>query len=227
MASGTIKAVPTDDEVIHSNTSQDTFESVVGAKWFQTRYFAFGCGAVSRYHALYAKFNSDASNYIGTLYFDSGSTSGKQTSNRFSIASYSPNSTPDASNTGYYEVYRFPTPEAGLTSNQTYQVLTTKDCVKNGIEEVSTGLTGITAYKSGHNLILRGADLSVTVNAGSYTKICDIPTALRPVGLTTPVGICYVAAARTVGYCFVSNNKLYASCEKAATFTAFQIQYFI
>jgi len=94
-------------------------------------------------------------------------------------------------------------------------------------QTIDTGITGVTAYKNGNLVTIIGTGLSVSVNAGSYTKIIDVPnnkglrTALSPVSY----GICVETNTRKVGYVFYNSHKLYASCAEAITVSAFSITY--
>ena len=68
----------------------------------------------------------------GFLRYDAGNATNITTSSRFGVMEYSPNTTANASTTGYYEAYLFPRPTAGLSANATYYVLTTKGFVLSG-----------------------------------------------------------------------------------------------
>ena len=115
-----------DNAVVHNTGSESTYEEITGAKWFQTRYFAVGKSSVSRYHNVYFKHDGTSSNNNGSIQLDAGNAT-NQTLNRIQFVEYAPKTTPDAGNTGYYEIYRLPSPTAGRTSNGDYSILTSKD----------------------------------------------------------------------------------------------------
>lgn len=62
----------------------------------------------------------------GFIRYDAGNATNITTASRFGFMEYSPNTTANASTTGSYEAYYLPRPSAGLSSNQSYYILTTK-----------------------------------------------------------------------------------------------------
>ena len=75
-------------------------------------------------------FRNSANNTTGFLQLDSGNTT-NQTLNRLAFTEYSPKATADTGNTGYAESYRLPSPDAGLSENASYDILTTKEYFKS------------------------------------------------------------------------------------------------
>ena len=68
----------------------------------------------------------------GFIRYDSGNATNITTTGRMAFMEYSPNTTANTSTSGYYEAYNLPRPAAGLSSSQTYYILTTKNCVLSG-----------------------------------------------------------------------------------------------
>ena len=62
----------------------------------------------------------------GFIRYDAGNATNITTASRFGFMEYSPNTTANATTSGYYEAYYLPRPSAGLSSNQSYYILTTK-----------------------------------------------------------------------------------------------------
>jgi len=82
-------------------------------------------------------FRNSANNPTGFIQLDSGNST-NQTLNRLAFAEYSPKSTADTGNTGYYETYQLPVPDEGRTANASYAIMTSKRHMRS-IGTISSG----------------------------------------------------------------------------------------
>jgi len=77
---------------------------------------------------------------VGLYFYDTGEAT-NVTKGQFLWREYSPNSTADTSTTGKFEAYSLPEVTTGLTSNKTYNILTTKNAIT--VEQGGTGATTV------------------------------------------------------------------------------------
>ena len=120
----------------------------------------------SRYKRLY--FNNGSDTLVGQLTYDSGNAT-NVTSGQFTFDEYSPNSTASTTTTGYYERYKLPVVNSGLSANTTYDILTTKDL---SFSITGNAATATTASKLGTSTVGN----SITpfyLNAGTAT-VCSL-----------------------------------------------------
>ena len=143
-----------DSAVVH-NTGE---EEISGEKKFKNTITLYANG---RYKSIYAK-HTDG-NTAGILYFDAGDATNQSVCSFF-FRQYSPKTTAAKTNTGYYEDIKLPVPTAGLASNKTYYVLTTKTAVTIG-----QGGTGATTAADARSNLSVPADSAVVHNTGTET----------------------------------------------------------
>ena len=131
-------------------------------------------------------FKNNAGNDGGIVRLDFGNAT-NQTSNRMVFYEYSPKSTPDTGNTGYCEGYRLPAPNAGLTADKTYEILTTKNAVT-----VAQGGTGATTLENAQ------ANLGINNKAYRISGIVDHGTTVT-LSMESNYGILFIG--NTTDYC--------------------------
>lgn len=149
-------------------------QTITGKKTFTDQVYM---STNARYKSIAFGRGGDNS-YPGSLYLDMGDNT-KQTVNRFFFRQYSPKSTADTGNSGYYEDIRLPAPTVGRTSSKSYDILTSKTAVT-----VAQGGTGSTSASGARTNLGVPADTDVVHNTGTET-IDGTKTFSASVSITT------------------------------------------
>ena len=124
-------------------------------------------GIVNGYRYNGIAFRNGSNNAGGIVQVDFGNAT-NMTLNRMRFIQNSPKATADTGNSGSYESYWMPAPDVGMSANETYRILTSKDFV------VSGGSVAAGASRT-YNMPLGGAILLVasarTANTAGFSII--------------------------------------------------------
>jgi len=117
----------------------------------------------SRYKRIFSR--NEAGNTFSYMTFDGGDDgSSKIVNPRIGFTEYSPKATPDTGNSGYYESYWLPSPNAARTANVSYDILTTKKLIT-----VAQGGTGASTAAAARTNLGVPADSAVVHLANTET----------------------------------------------------------
>ena len=126
----------------------------------------------------------------------------------------------------------------GLDSTATDKALSAKQgkVLKDamGITEYSTGTPGVYAFRCGNTVVIKGADQNVSISAGGYSKLFDVPDNIpkpKSIGSNAATTFVYGIAAnnttRAIAYTFYASNKIYASSQSAVTVNSWSCEWFV
>lgn len=139
-----------------------------------------------QYHNIFFRKNGET---VAKIVVNTGTTGDTISNGRFYFTQFSPKSTADSETTGYYQRYDLPTVTTGLTENETYNILTSKNTVT--VAQGGTGMTGMTSnsvtsngvtlsYRKWGKVVWLNYSGNVSSALAKNTTIVTAPDGYRP-----------------------------------------------